>query len=123
MGSALGMEKPDGKPPSTFRRLWSEAKHEKGHLAAAGVCLMASSSANLMAPAIMAKWVFFLAALHTRTVTTRTLLGPVRTLLILVIVRFQRVLDARFLILRLFVFGMEAADITCVLIIEPHIRW
>lgn len=43
------------KPPSTFRRLWSEAKHEKGHLALAGVCLLASSSANLMAPAIMAK--------------------------------------------------------------------
>lgn len=43
------------KPPSTLRRLWAEAKHEKGHLAAAGVCLLASSSANLMAPAIMAK--------------------------------------------------------------------
>ncbi|CAM9708259.1 unnamed protein product [Scytosiphon promiscuus] len=43
------------KSPSTLRRLWAEAKHEKGHLAAAGVCLLASSSANLMAPAIMAK--------------------------------------------------------------------
>lgn len=43
------------KPPSTFWRLWSEAKQEKGHLAVAGVCLLASSSANLMAPAIMAK--------------------------------------------------------------------
>lgn len=43
------------KSPSTFWRLWSEAKHEKGHLALAGVCLLASSSANLMAPAIMAK--------------------------------------------------------------------
>ncbi|CAM9261689.1 unnamed protein product [Ectocarpus sp. 12 AP-2014] len=53
--SALRMGKPDGKPQSTFWRLWSEAKHERGHLAAAGVCLMASSSANLMAPAIMAK--------------------------------------------------------------------
>ncbi|CAB1104935.1 ABC [Ectocarpus sp. CCAP 1310/34] len=53
--SSLRMEKPDGKPQSTFWRLWSEAKHERGHLAAAGVCLMASSSANLMAPAIMAK--------------------------------------------------------------------
>lgn len=43
------------KSPSTFWRLWSEAKHEKGNLALAGVCLLASSSANLMAPAIMAK--------------------------------------------------------------------
>jgi len=43
------------KSPSTFWRLWAEAKSEKGHLALAGVCLLASSSANLMAPAIMAK--------------------------------------------------------------------
>ncbi|CAM9217576.1 unnamed protein product [Pylaiella littoralis] len=43
------------KPQSTFWRLWAEAKQEKGHLAVAGVCLLASSSANLMAPAIMAK--------------------------------------------------------------------
>lgn len=41
--------------PSTFRRLWEEAKHETGHLAMAGVCLLLSSSANLMAPAILAK--------------------------------------------------------------------
>lgn len=46
--------KPSSKS-STFWRLWSEAKHEKGHLAMAAVCLLGSSSANLMAPAIMAK--------------------------------------------------------------------
>ena len=40
---------------STFRRLWEEAKHETGHLAMAGVCLLLSSSANLMAPTILAK--------------------------------------------------------------------
>lgn len=51
--AAAAAAKPSSK--STFWRLWSEAKHEKGHLAAAGVCLLASSSANLMAPAIMAK--------------------------------------------------------------------
>lgn len=55
--SAVAMAAKAAKAPSksTFRRLWSEARHEKGHLAMAGVCLLASSSANLMAPAIMAK--------------------------------------------------------------------
>lgn len=43
------------KRPSTFWRLWAEAKQEKGHLTLAGVCLLASSSANLVAPAILAK--------------------------------------------------------------------
>lgn len=40
---------------STFWRLWKEAKHEKGYLTMAGVCLVVSSSTNLMAPTIMAK--------------------------------------------------------------------
>eukprot|EP00903_Cladosiphon_okamuranus_P017844 g16422.t1 len=58
--SAVAAEAGASKPislskSSTFWRLWSEAKHEKGHLAMAAVCLLGSSSANLMAPAIMAK--------------------------------------------------------------------
>lgn len=51
-GSGVGKK---GAEPSTFMRLWQEAKHEKGHLGMAGVCLLLSSSANLMAPTIMAK--------------------------------------------------------------------
>lgn len=51
----LGWVDKEAAKPSTFRRLWEEAKHETGHLAMAGVCLLLSSSANLMAPAIMAK--------------------------------------------------------------------
>lgn len=45
----------EGTKKSTFRRLWKEAKHEKGYLSLAGVCLVLSSSTNLMAPTIMAK--------------------------------------------------------------------
>lgn len=54
-GGGLGWADKEAAKPSTFRRLWEEAKHETGHLAMAGVCLLLSSSANLMAPAIMAK--------------------------------------------------------------------
>lgn len=53
--SAEAAEAAQPSSKSTFWRLWSEAKHEKGHLGMAGVCLLISSSANLMAPAIMAK--------------------------------------------------------------------
>lgn len=41
---------------STFVRLWKEARREKGHLAMAAVCLLVSSSANLMAPSILARY-------------------------------------------------------------------
>lgn len=53
-GGLGGVDKGAAKP-STFRRLWEEAKHETGHLTMAGVCLLLSSSANLMAPTILAK--------------------------------------------------------------------
>ncbi|CAM9299169.1 unnamed protein product, partial [Laminaria digitata] len=53
-GGLGGVDKEAAKP-STFRRLWEEAKHETGHLTMAGVCLLLSSSANLMAPTILAK--------------------------------------------------------------------
>lgn len=43
------------KRSSTFWRLWKEAKKEKGHLALASVCLLLSSSMNLLAPTIVAK--------------------------------------------------------------------
>lgn len=54
-GGGGGEVDKEAKKPSTFLRLWEEAKHEKGHLAMAGVCLLLSSSANLMAPTILAK--------------------------------------------------------------------
>lgn len=53
-GGEFSVEK-EGTKKSTFRRLWKEAKHEKGYLTMAGVCLVLSSSTNLMAPTIMAK--------------------------------------------------------------------
>lgn len=42
---------------STLERLWQEAKHEKGYLGMAGVCLLVSSSMNLLAPTVIAKLV------------------------------------------------------------------
>lgn len=53
LGGGKGVK--EGNKPSTFFRLWQEAKHEKGYLGMASVCLLLSSSANLMAPTIMAK--------------------------------------------------------------------
>lgn len=47
--------KKDGKS-STSVRLWKEARREKGYLAMAAVCLLVSSSANLMAPSILARY-------------------------------------------------------------------
>ena len=55
-GASNGLVKEvEPSTPSTMRRLWKEAKREKGHLAMAAVCLMVSSSANLMAPSILAR--------------------------------------------------------------------
>lgn len=54
-GSDGGGSNAGGRKHSTFKRLWKEAKHERGHLTMAAVCLLISSSMNLLAPTVVAK--------------------------------------------------------------------